>query len=190
MITLGGVLSPANPWSHFPCWETCRQTIVATTVTGCVLSGLSPRPGQKFRLKRLARNRGQGQYYLSYLSQETYCHVWKIPIASRQQNLNEDIWGTTSDIRPRSQTSPKLGVFIVADVRNPLLCADFLSSYKLPVDTIKRKSAYTCTKIQVLGVHLHYHIHSIKIGIPVNDTVASILSKLFQTTKPDHSENT
>ncbi|CAH8676919.1 unnamed protein product [Schistosoma rodhaini] len=81
-------------------------------------------------------------------------------------------------------------VFIIADVRHPILGADFLSSYNLLVDVKKRKLIDSCTKLQVHGIQSHYHIHSIKIDTPVNDVFANILSKFPKLTKPDYSENT
>ncbi|CAI2723349.1 unnamed protein product [Schistosoma spindalis] len=81
-------------------------------------------------------------------------------------------------------------VFIIADVRHPILGADFLSFYNLLVDVKRRKLIDSCTKLQVLGIQSDYHIHSIKIDTPGNDIFTTILSKFPKITKPDYSENT
>ncbi|CAH8674423.1 unnamed protein product [Schistosoma haematobium] len=81
-------------------------------------------------------------------------------------------------------------VFIIADVRHPILGADFLSFYNLLVDVKRRKLIDSCTNLQIQGIQSDYHIHSIKIDTPGNDIFATILSKFPKITKPDYSENT
>ncbi|RTG85377.1 uncharacterized protein DC041_0008133 [Schistosoma bovis] len=80
-------------------------------------------------------------------------------------------------------------VFIIANVRHPILGADFLSFYNLMVDVKRRKLVDSCTKLQVKGTQSDHHIHSIKVDNQVNDIFASILPTLPKMTKTDYSEN-
>ncbi|CAH8473529.1 unnamed protein product [Schistosoma mattheei] len=80
-------------------------------------------------------------------------------------------------------------VFIVAQVKRPILGADFLSAYNLLVDMTKKRLIDANTRLQVDGTPSNdYEIHGVRIMKPVNNIFNDILREYQCITKSDYQK--
>ncbi|CAH8533704.1 unnamed protein product, partial [Schistosoma rodhaini] len=78
-------------------------------------------------------------------------------------------------------------VFIVAEVKQPILGADFLSNYNLLVDMRKKKLIDVNTSLQVNGtITCNYETYGVRLLRPDSQTFADLLSKYECITKADY----
>ncbi|CAH8632681.1 unnamed protein product, partial [Schistosoma mattheei] len=78
-------------------------------------------------------------------------------------------------------------VFIVAEIKQPIIGADFLGAYNLLVDMAKKKLIDKNTSLQVSGTTLSsYEIHGVRMLRPENKIFTDILSKYESITRADY----
>ncbi|CAH8613718.1 unnamed protein product [Schistosoma haematobium] len=78
-------------------------------------------------------------------------------------------------------------VFIVAEIKQPIIGADFLGAYNLLVDMAKKKLIDKNTSLQVSGTTISsYEIHGVRMSRPENKIFTDILSNYESITRADY----